>query len=101
LKQHLFFLVGLGYTNPTYAAAIQPSVPTSTFILAFFVRSVSFTRKNLQTFIFPVDLQSQYFACSSSETASMGTQEGQAKIGGTIVGGLGAVLMLLYNRAVV
>ncbi|KAI5082040.1 hypothetical protein GOP47_0001783 [Adiantum capillus-veneris] len=69
----LLFLIGLNLTSPAYAAALQPGIPVFTFLLA---------------------------VCIGTEHVDCNEWAGMAKIGGTVVCVLGALLMSMYKGPV-
>ncbi|MCO5614693.1 hypothetical protein L7F22_068977 [Adiantum nelumboides] len=70
----LLFLIGLNLTSPAYAAALQPGIPVFTFLLA---------------------------VCIGTEHVDWNEWAGMAKIGGTVVCVLGALLMSIYKGPVI
>ncbi|GAB2230218.1 hypothetical protein Droror1_Dr00014476 [Drosera rotundifolia] len=96
----LLFRLGLNYTNPTYAASIQPSIPVFTFLTAVAMGSAFLINAVLSTHgSSSLGLAQFYivlFACST-ETVNLVRVEGQMKVGGTLACVLGAVSMVLFK----
>ncbi|KAI5057761.1 hypothetical protein GOP47_0027776 [Adiantum capillus-veneris] len=65
-----FFLEGLTYTSPTFAAAIQNSIPAMTFVIA---------------------------AAFGQERVHIKRMDGQAKVVGTVLCVIGATVMVFYK----
>lgn len=68
------FLLGLSFTSPSYAAAMQPGIPVFTFVLTL---------------------------CMGIERINWKKWSGMAKVGGTSICLLGAILMAVYKGPVV
>ncbi|KAL1315910.1 WAT1-related protein At3g45870 [Arachis duranensis] len=71
---HLLFVIGLSYTNPSYASALEPTVPVFTFLFSLIM---------------------------GIEKVNLLRYEGVAKVVGTVVCVSGAILMVVYHGPVV
>lgn len=93
------FLIGLGYTNPTYAAAIQPAIPVFTFIFAAIMGSVHLPSVySLYVLKCSFHFNGLFKCCScSTETVNLLRIDGQLKVGGTLVCVFGAILMVIFR----
>ncbi|MCO5547619.1 hypothetical protein L7F22_001070 [Adiantum nelumboides] len=69
----LLFLLGLSFTSPAYASALQPGIPVFTFALTL---------------------------CMGTERINWRQWSGLAKVGGTVVCVLGAIFMAVYKGPV-
>lgn len=70
----LLFLIGLYFTSPAYASAMQPGIPVFTFAITL---------------------------CMGTEHISWRRWSGLAKVGGTIVCIFGAIFMVVYKGPVI
>ncbi|OIV94391.1 hypothetical protein TanjilG_25453 [Lupinus angustifolius] len=66
----LLFIIGLSYTNPTYASTIQSALPVFTFLFAVMM---------------------------CTERVNLHRYEGWVKVGGTLICVSGAIFMVLYH----
>ncbi|XP_016201318.1 WAT1-related protein At3g45870 isoform X1 [Arachis ipaensis] len=71
---HLLFVIGLSYTNPSYASALEPTVPVFTFLFSLIM---------------------------GIEKVNLLRYEGVAKVVGTVICVSGAILMVVYHGPVV
>ncbi|KAK8937100.1 WAT1-related protein [Platanthera zijinensis] len=92
----LLFLIGLNYTNPTYAASIQPAVPVFTFILAAIMGELHHSQRDAHLLSL-LCISCNFCYGLRTEVVKLGRVEGQLKIGGAVVCVLGAVLMVIYR----
>ncbi|KAK3009731.1 hypothetical protein RJ639_013073 [Escallonia herrerae] len=79
-----FYLLGLDNTSPTFASAIQNSVPAITFLMAVILRQV---QTPLICFSIPGKI----------EQVRLNRKDGLAKVGGTLFCVVGASVITLYK----
>ncbi|OWM75027.1 hypothetical protein CDL15_Pgr021378 [Punica granatum] len=97
-----FYLLGLDNTSPTFASAIQNSVPAITFLMAAILRQKHFYPSNLYTYInsdFRNMDNKKFFADRAKmiEQVRLNRKDGIAKVVGTLCCVAGASVITLYK----